>query len=52
MKDDAILDVSEEDIFAPKVSDEALEAAAEPEAPGLYTPNLLCGLTQNSACWS
>lgn len=50
MKDDALLDIAEEEIFALKVSDEALEAAADPEAPGLYTPNLLCGLTMNPAC--
>ena len=50
MKTDAFLDPAEEEIFASKVSDEALEAAAEPEAPGVYTPNLLCGLTQNPAC--
>jgi hypothetical protein len=50
MKNDAFLDPAEEEIFASNVSDEALEAAAEPEAPGVYTPNLLCGLTQNPAC--
>lgn len=52
MNDDTALDVTEEEILFFRVSDEALEAAAEPDAPGLYTPNLLCGLTQNPACWS
>jgi hypothetical protein len=52
MKDDACLDPAEEEILASKVSDEALEAAANPEAPSVYTPHLLCGLTQNPACWS
>lgn len=50
MIDDAFLDGAEEEILASKVSDEALEAAADPHASGLYTPNLLCGLTQNAAC--
>lgn len=50
MNDDTAL--TEEEILFFRVSDDALEAAADPDAPGLYTPNLLCGLTQNPACWS
>jgi hypothetical protein len=50
MKNDAFLDPAEEEVFTSEVSDEALEAAAAPGTPGMYTPNLLCGLTQNPAC--
>ena len=52
MNDDTALDITEEEILFLGVSDETLEAAADPDAPGLYTPNLLCGLTNNPACWS
>jgi hypothetical protein len=35
-----------------EVSDEALEAAAGPHQPLMYTAHLLCSLTQNPACGS
>jgi hypothetical protein len=49
MNERAVFDQNEEDILVPEVSDEAIEAAAGPEQ-ALYTPNLLCGLTNNPSC--